>query len=138
VTKRGGRTARSRSPRAALKTVRRLPVAKTTRRWPWFVLLVAVGVSALAWSFAEPVRAATSQDRKVKDARAELARIEADVARLEVRMKTLMDPAEVERIARSEYGMIRPGQEAYTIVVPTEPGLPAEWPYQLIGVALRG
>jgi cell division protein FtsB len=128
VTKRSG----------ALRQVARLPVKRTHRKWPWAALAIAGGLALGIGAFASPVKAVIRQENLVRANRAELAQLQADRTRLETQYKALQTPAEVERIARSEYGMIRPGQTAYTVVVPTAPALPDTWPFNIVRVALLG
>ena len=45
----------------------------------------------------------------------------------------LQTPDEIERVARQQYGMVRPGEQADSVVpAPTAQPLPAGWPYTVL------
>ena len=50
---------------------------------------------------------------------------------LEARAKALERDEEIERLAREQYNLVRPGEEAYAVLPPppAELDLPAIWPY---------
>ena len=54
------------------------------------------------------------------------------------RIHKLKKPEEIERMAREEYGMVRPGEEAYAILpAPTPVALPDVWPFAGVAEALN-
>ena len=77
------------------------------------------GVSALA---IFPARTYRAQLRHRADLETELRALTAQSRALEQRTRLLESDEEIERLARSEYGMVRPGEEAYTIL-PAAPEL---------------
>ncbi len=63
-----------------------------------------------------PVRTWLAQQRKMDEARVELARIEAEVADLETQLDRLQTDDEVERRARQDFDLVFPGEESYRIL----------------------
>jgi cell division protein FtsB len=122
----------------ALRQVARLPVKRTHRKWPWATVAIVGGLALGIGAFASPVKAVVRQENLVKANAAELRQLQAETQRLHDRYNALQTPQEIERIARTEYGMVRPGQLAYTVVIPTAPALPPTWPFNIVRVALAG
>ena len=48
---------------------------------------------------------------------AQLKEIQADNARLQQEIRALRSPAEIERIARADFGYVRPGDLSYVIIL---------------------
>jgi len=78
-----------------------------------------------------PTRTYLTQKTATSDARAELSDLEARNRLLDRRIARLKTPAEIERIAREQYGLVRPGEVAYAILPPPPPPvrLPEVWPF---------
>jgi cell division protein FtsB len=111
---------------------------KIARRAVWPVLLVATIVVIMFYAVF-PTRTWLDQ-RATADTRAtELAEIDATNAELLVSIERLQTDAEIERIARSEYSLVYPGEEAYAILpAPPEPlRLPATWPLSQMAAHLN-
>lgn len=73
-----------------------------------------------------PTRTYLAQQRDLKAAKQKLALFQAQNARLEAEAKRLESDAEIERIARARFNLVKPGEEAYAVVqVPVPPGSPA-------------
>ena len=79
-------------------------------------------------------RSATAQAQRRLDA---LGREERRLARDTARLRT---SAEIERLAREKYLLVRPGEEAYAILPPplAPIGLPPIWPFAGVEQALSG
>jgi len=94
------------------------------------VMVVLVGV---------PGRSYLQQRGEVAAAAADLKRLEADNERLQRRKDRLEDPAEVQRIARRDYGLVAEGEESYTVLPPATAGLvlPDAWPFDRLADAVR-
>lgn len=76
-----------------------------------------------------PTKTYLSQQRDLKAAKQKLAVFQAQNGRLEAEAKRLESDAEIERIARARFNLVKPGEEAYAVVqVPTPPGGPAAAP----------
>ncbi len=86
---------------------------------PWKV--VAALVAAAAWGYL--LYAADGGWLDLQESGARLAELEAEVARLEARNDSMRqvlhrlqnDPAYLEKLAREQYGMARPGERVYRI-----------------------
>ena len=102
---------------------------KIARRAVWPVLLVATIVVIMFYAVF-PTRTWLDQRATAETQAAELAEIDATNAELLVSIERLQTDEEIERIARSEYSLVYPGEEAYAILpAPPEPlRLPATWP----------
>lgn len=79
--------------------------------------LLVVGLGAAVFNVF-PFRQTIAQNRAVEEARVELENLQAENERLEREVKTLQSPGEIERIARADYGYVRPGDTSYVIVGP--------------------
>ncbi|MGI9578780.1 MAG: FtsB family cell division protein [Microthrixaceae bacterium] len=103
------------------------------------VVVIAVLCGAAVLILAPPVRGWWSQRQDIDDARAELAAMEADNAALEQRLGRVSDPAELERIARDQLGLVREGEESYVILPPPTAGLvlPNAWPFNRLALAMQ-
>jgi len=76
------------------------------------------GLLALVVLVALVVTAA--QRRAVDLAQEKLAALEDENRRLEVEIAALYTPEEVERIAREQLGLVRPGEIGYVVVTPPD------------------
>lgn len=83
------------------------------------ILLVVVGVGALIFLFVLPGRTYLQQRRTMAAAEHRLAVLNAENAALTRRASQLQNPAYVEQIARDQYGLVKPGEKAYAILLPT-------------------
>jgi len=75
--------------------------------------LVAIGVLFLA---VFPARTYLDQRHQRQQVTAEIRATDASNKALEQRIKNLNTDAEVERLAREQYNLVRPGEEAYAIL----------------------
>jgi cell division protein FtsB len=95
-------------------------------RTRWLVLVVVL----LALLFAVQGGEYSTGDwltlrRQVADRQASLEQLRHDIDSLQVLAKQVeTDPAVQERIAREEFGMIRPGEIQYQILTPDTAGRP--------------
>ncbi len=93
------------------------------RRSVWVVpvAVVAVGVLLVA---VFPTRTYLAQRASVRAAEQQLGVIDQQNRLLEERVRLLNDETEIERLAREEYHLVRPGEEAYALVPPPTPPAP--------------
>lgn len=77
--------------------------------------LVIIGMGAAIFNVF-PFRQTIAQNRAVEEARVELEALQDENERLERDVETLRSPSEIERIARADYGYVRPGDTSYVIV----------------------
>ncbi|MFA5565437.1 MAG: septum formation initiator family protein [Acidimicrobiia bacterium] len=106
------------------------PDQKGSRRVLW-VALVLVGVIAAFFLSTFPTRTWLDQRRDISSARQQRTELGEELAELNARVKALGDPAEIERIAREQYGFVRPGEEAYRVLPEPLPpmSIPSGWPF---------
>lgn len=78
-----------------------------------------------------PTRTLLTQRSDTGKAQSQLAQLDAANRRLTQRIATLNTAEEIERIAREEHGMVKPGEEAYAVLPqPEDPVvLPEVWPF---------
>lgn len=81
--------------------------------------MVAIVVVFFLFVFVFPTQTFIEQRRELsrEEARLELLRAEND--KLEARAEQLRTEAEIERIAREKFDMVRPDEDAYAILPPT-------------------
>lgn len=81
--------------------------------WPFMVSVVVVGLLFLA---VFPTRTYLAQRRKLVATEARAQVLSEQNARLASRVRTLNTDKEIERLAREQYSLVRPGEEAYAIL----------------------
>lgn len=85
--------------------------------------LLMVVVGALAVTGIAPAQQLYAQDRLIDQERAKLAKLTEENAALERRLARNQDLAYVEKLAREQLGLVRPGEKAYVVV--RGPAIPA-------------
>lgn len=137
MSRSGGKGARKAAPRGRSKAAPRRKGAARSKTSPRPRRRIAAG---LAVSFVLvlvllvgvfPTRDWWAQRQELQERQANLDRQEAEAERLEERISVLRTEEEVERMAREDYGMVRPGEEAYQIAPPPVDAveLPDTWPF---------
>ena len=122
-------------PAARRPTARTKAPAKRARTLSPTRLLGALVASVLVVGFmlvaVFPTRTLLTQRADTAEARSQLAELEASNRQLTQRVAKLGTREEIERIAREEHGMVRPGEEAYAVLPrPEDPVvLPEVWPF---------
>jgi cell division protein FtsB len=108
----------------------RAGLSARSRRLLWLALL-GVAVLAVLVVGVFPTRQYLAQRSATAERSAVLARTRAENAKLQAQVDALGTDAEIERIARSEYSLVYPGEEAYAVLPPpdTGPRVPAIWPF---------
>lgn len=96
------------------------------------IVLVVIGYAVL------PTRSWLAQRNEIGRLEGEITAMEDANAELERRAAALNTVAEVERIARAELGLVRPGEEVYAVLpaAPEPVRLPRSWPFSALGAAL--
>jgi cell division protein FtsB len=82
------------------------------------LVLGAVALGGLVFLFVLPARTWLAQSRAMSQAERRAALLVQENKALAARAAQLQDPSYVERIARSQYGLVMPGQQAYSVVLP--------------------
>ncbi len=87
-----------------------------------------------------PTRTYMDQRSATSDARAELAALVDENNALRTRLEALSQPEEIERLARSQYNLVYPGEEAYAILplAPQPVEIPDLWPLNALVTSLAG
>lgn len=119
---------RSRASEATRRGPRHAPVdAATRRRQTLKVVVAGAVVVGILFAFVFPVRTYVGQRGAIDAAATTVDVLEEQNRRLSARADQLETDAEIERLARQEYGMVRPGEEPYAILPapgPRAPSLP--------------
>ena len=76
------------------------------------LLLVAFALAATA---VYPLRQYVSQQDRIERLQAKQQALAAENARLEVERKRLQDPAYVQQLAKRDYHLVAPGEEAWVV-----------------------
>lgn len=99
--------------------------------WPIVVAIVLVGVFYLG---AFPVRTYLDQRRATAAAETRLADLTAGNDEMQKRIDLLSSDEEIERIAREQYGLVKPDEEVYRVLpAPRDPvRAPDVWPFQRV------
>ena len=107
------------------------------RRRGWGVVLAVVTVGVL-FVAVFPTRTWLAQRQDLEATSNQVKVLKEQNAELDARVKRLNTDAEIERLARRDYGLVRPGEEAFAIlpaapapkaavVVPVEEDHPGFW-----------
>lgn len=118
----------------APRAVRRRP-PPGPGRWVRPLLLAAAAVATIAALavYVFPTRTWLDQRAALAETGAQLHELRAERAALEQRVAELDSDEMIEEIARSQYGLVKVGEEAYAVLpAPEKPvELPAIWPFGL-------
>lgn len=97
---------------------RRLAAAVRASRQ--FVVSLIALLAVLAFMAAGPIRSLDAADQNVEHLRATKRQLTASVTDLEYRRARLQDPQQVELLARTRFGLVKPGEQAYVVMTPEE------------------
>ena len=93
-------------------------MTRTKRTWLFVGGIALVGALFVA---VFPARTYLDQHRQRQEVLAQIKATDARNRSLEQRIATLHTDAEVERLAREQYNLVRPGEEAYAILPTRRP-----------------
>ncbi len=82
--------------------------------------LIALLALAVVVAGILPFRQVLAQRNAVDTAEEQLTAIEEENRLLEARIAALQTPEEVERLAREQFGLVRPGETGYVVITPPE------------------
>ncbi len=85
--------------------------------------VVALGVLLL---FVLPGRTLLAQRHTLAVTQGRVSILSHENAKLAERARQLQDPSQIEQIARTQYGLVMPGQQAYAII-PARQGSASFW-----------
>ena len=96
--------------------------------WPVLVLVVLIGVLFVA---VFPTRTWWAQRAEMKGATEQLQVLDEQNTLLAARVDALQSDDEIERLAREQYNLVFPGEEAYAVLPAPLPelSLPTVWPF---------
>ena len=86
--------------------------------------LVALASVVVLFTTVFPTRTFLAQRAAVGAAEEQLTVLSEQNRLLEQRARLLQDDAEIERLAREEYHLVRPGEKAYALLPPPAPPAP--------------
>ena len=87
-------------------------------RWGWVLAVVLLSALALTVSGVFPFRQLIEQRRAVEQSRQQLSALENENRELEGDIAALYTDDEIERVARDQYGLVRPGETGYVVISP--------------------
>ena len=90
--------------------------ARRSARFAAALTALAVLVVGAVLVGVYPTRTWLRQERSVHGTQRDLDVLREQNQRLQEEAARLQDPAEIERLARAEYNLVRPGEEAYAIL----------------------
>ena len=122
---RGQQTASHPSEQAGRPSWRRAPkrrtVARIARTGAWVLGVGAIVAVLLVFVF--PTRTYLDQRRQLALASQRLQTLNSQNAELDGRVAKLQSNAEIERIARERYHLVRPGEQAFAILPAPRPAV---------------
>ena len=92
------------------------------------LFVVALVVVGILFTFGNPARTWYGQRQEIGAARERNTVLDEQNRRLQARADQLNTDAEVERIARQDHGLVKPGEEAFGILPAPSAGLPVPPP----------
>jgi cell division protein FtsB len=85
---------------------------------PTRIAVASLAVIAIMFLFVFPTRAYLAQQRQVRTARHAVEVLKHDNKVLGEEARQLQTPSEIERLARAQFNMVLPGEQAYNVVPP--------------------
>jgi len=83
--------------------------------------LIMLGIVLVAAVDVFPVRQLIALNGEAEELRLHLAEIQEENAQLEIEIELVQSPAEIERIARADFGYVNPGETSYVVIMTPEP-----------------
>jgi cell division protein FtsB len=95
-------------------------VLAAVRRSRRFVISLVALLGLLALMAAPPIRSLDATNERVEYLRATKQQLTTSITELEQRRARLQDPDEVELLARTKFGLVKPGETPYVVVTPED------------------
>ena len=108
-------------PKRRAAATRRPSLRVRRRRALLGATLAGLAVIALLFVFVYPTETYLSQRGQLGAAQTHLAQLQRATAEIERQSKALQSDTAVERIAREQYGLVRPGETPYVLVPAAAP-----------------
>ena len=118
---RGAAAKRSSETEASAETDEKTPLV--SRRAVKYGLAVLV-LAGAALMFMSPVRTVIDQGNQISAAHRQIQGLNAENNQLKQEIGALQTPADIEQIARQDYGLVQPGEQAYGVVPSTAQAKP--------------
>lgn len=80
------------------------------------VALIALALAAILFVFVFPTRSYLAQRRQVADAEQAVHVLREQNGKLEAEAQRLQTPGAIERMAREQFHMVYPGEQAYNVL----------------------
>jgi cell division protein FtsB len=105
-------------------------VGRAARRLAWPALFAAVLVAVVMLGII-PTRTYLQKRDDVASAEARLQQLNEGNDKAQRHVDALKTDAEIEKIAREQYGLVKPGEEAYHVLPPPQDPveIPDVWPF---------
>jgi len=87
---------------------------RRVRRGGFVAVLLLVGL-AIVLAGVFPFRQLIAQERLVENTRGKLEALVVENEAIQSQIDAVQSPSELERIAREQYGMVRPGETSYIV-----------------------
>ena len=105
--------AKRQPPRGVRKAVKK--ATKGDRPYMMGLVILGFVLLSMAWT---PIKNLAAGSERIEQLTASRDALAAEVTKLEDRRDQLMDPDQLELIAREEYGLVKPGEIPYVVVTP--------------------
>ncbi len=96
-------------------------MVRTRSRLGIVIPLILVVILAIVLTNVFPFRRILGQQRAVDIANTQLVVLQEENTLLEAEAEALRSDAEIERIARADFGFVRPGDRSFVVVEPAAP-----------------
>jgi cell division protein FtsB len=93
----------------------------SSRRRAFRFVVSGISLVAVLFLFVLPARTYLAQRRSLSDAAARVQVLSKENAKLAQQAQVLQTDGEIERLARQQYGLVKPGEDAYAILPPKSP-----------------
>jgi len=131
MSSRGPRTERVDVPEGPRRWGRSAGLVGRGLRGLVFPVLAAAVVALVLGIGMFPARAYLEQKDEITDAQAELSELTGANAKAGEQLSRLNTDSEIEKVAREQYGLVKPGEEVYHVMpAPQDPvAVPDQWPF---------
>lgn len=128
-----------RSPRDVLNQIKERTATRGPRAHSVGALVASVLSVGVLFVAVLPTRTYLAQRAAVHKAEHQVHVLDQQNQQFSTQERRLTTPSEIERLARAQYGLVRPGEEAYAILPAPKPpiGFPELWPFTGLEHLLR-
>jgi cell division protein FtsL len=94
---------------------------KKRKRFKWTMMLVFLCLGYVVYTFADQEQQLTNMRREAETLRARAATLKSENERLQQEQQLLQTDTYIEKVAREELGLVRPGETPYIIGPKVQP-----------------